>query len=156
MAHWGTADVRNRSLRSRDLRRGALPQGPQGPRGEPGPPGQPGPAGPSGEAAVAFYAHVLPDGTLDREDTKGFLSAERSGPGVYCVRGQTGEPFGTAPFPFLFPKSATVTPELPDRVASVVVLGGNAPSTCPGVSVRITSARDGTNADSAFYVIGAR
>src|SRR4051812_39996829 len=57
-------------------------QGPQGARGEQGPEGRPGQDG----SAVAF-AHVLADGTLDRNNSKGVKSTSKRntfGYSVYC------------------------------------------------------------------------
>ncbi|MEA2223620.1 MAG: hypothetical protein QOH83_1996, partial [Solirubrobacteraceae bacterium] len=54
-----TKTVKDRSLLSKDFKRGQLPAGKKGaagPAGAPGTPGTPGPAGPAGAAAGAFKA----------------------------------------------------------------------------------------------------
>jgi hypothetical protein len=112
----GSSEVRNRSLKAGDFKKGQIPKGPkgaQGPQGIQGFPGQQGmqgeagqagatgPSGPTGADGVAVaFARIGPDGALlgGAAQNKGITAAmiqknagapatESTGPGVYCIGG---------------------------------------------------------------------
>jgi hypothetical protein len=111
----GSSEVKNRSLKAGDFKKGQIPkgpkgaQGPQGIQGLPGNAGQNGTDGPTGPTgpngtAVAF-ARIAADGTLvggaaqnkgivvaNVQHTAGAPAAEVTGDGIYCIGGLSFTP----------------------------------------------------------------
>ena len=87
-----SAEVKNRSIKRRDIARGVLraAQGPAGPQGLPGPSGPAGAKGDAGAPGTALaYAWVESNGVVDETRSKGVTGANVTKPGsnVFCFSG---------------------------------------------------------------------
>jgi hypothetical protein len=79
-----TVDIKDSSLLAQDFNE-ADRESLRGERGEQGPEGPEGPEGPQGpEGTLKGYAHVLADGTLVADRSKGVVGVERVGVANYC------------------------------------------------------------------------
>jgi hypothetical protein len=129
-----SGDVTDGSLLAKDFRTGELPAGPQGQKGDAGAPG-----------TARAYAHILADGSIDTEHSKGVGHALRLQGGFYCLEFTFGVPnvVVVSQFSGDGPGFATTRQE-----ANSCVLGG------VNYNAQVhTTGSTGNSEDSAFYVL---